>query len=169
MISIPQEIYYLSKLTCIACGDFNHALVGAKVPSPSSTAATSLLTYTPPENLTWIVTRFNLRSIPPVNDPALTVGDWRSEDYDASGTAQAYLQVKQRSVTAENASYFLLFNKPVLFAFQGGQRVDVVIKRAVGFAPPDEVIVLALNSYLAPPEAYDRLARNLTQIDATYS
>jgi hypothetical protein len=171
-MSIPEEIHYLSKLSGIRCSEFMHQIVGAKVAAPSSTTPAALLTYTPPENFTWLVTRIALRSIPTPQEATLggaSGGDWRSEDFDASGTAKAFIRVKDRSIISENTSYFLLFNRPVLFAFQGNEQIKIFIQRITGFVPPTEVVVIACNAYLAPVEAYDALAKHLTQIDAQYS
>lgn len=169
---IAEEIHFLSLLSGIRCSDFKHQLVGAKTAAPNNTTATALLTYTPPENFTWILTSISLRSIPTPQEATLggaTGGDWRSEDFDASGTARGFIRVKDRSIISEDTSYFLLFNRPVLFAFQGNEQIKIFIKRATGFVPPTAVVVLACNSFLAPVEAYDRLAKHLTQIDAQYA
>lgn len=133
------------------------------------TNSKTILDYTVPVNFTWVVTLVNVRLIPPVNDPSLTVGDWRSEDFDASGTTKAKWQVNGNEVTQEDSTYFCPLNQESLFAFKGGDRVKLIVERAPGSDPPTQQIVVAVNSYLAPPKAFDRLARNLTQIDSSFS
>lgn len=169
MWPIAEEINYLSKLSSIKCERFKHLIVGVKVASPDDATPTALLSYTPPSNLTWIVTLASLRSIPPVDDASLTVGDWRSYDYDASGTAKMWYTVRGNPVTSQDATYFAVVNRPCIFAFKGGDEVQLFVERGAGAVPPDEVIVIALNSYLAPAEAYDRIVGNLTQIEATFT
>jgi hypothetical protein len=175
--SIPVEMCALMELSGCKAFDLSHLIVGSKVAGPTGTTVTSLLTYAIPPNRTLILTYAALRSIPPVNDAGLTAGDWRSFDYDASGTAKMWFTVNQNSstiassaaVTTVIATYFAVVNRPCLFAFKGGVNLDLVVQRGAGAVPTNEVILVALNCYLAPPTAYDCLSANLTQIEATFT
>lgn|SRR5262245_54845602 len=174
--SIPVEMCALSQLSGCKTFDFRHLIIGSKLTGPTDTTKTSLLSYTVPQNQTLIVTYASLRSIPPVNAADLTAGDWRSFDYDASGTAKMWYTINgtssDRTVNAYTtiiATYFAVVNRPCLFLFKGGVTVDIIVQRGAAAVSATEVIVMALNSYLAPPSAYDCLQRNATQIEATFT
>lgn len=168
---VAEEMHFLAQLAgCTRCEELKHLVIGAKIPvTADDSAPQELLTYDVPPNFTLIVTRVGFRSVPEPDDAALTVGDWRSDDFDASGNAQAFFTVNDTPVTSTIASTFILFNNPVLFCFKGGDHVGISIQRFAADPPPTFVAQLAVNAYLAPASAYDRLTNNLTQIEATYS
>lgn len=247
MYSVPQEIHYLSQLTCIKCDQFRHVIITANkldpleydpasareahifttegspehqafdaavrgigairktdcMPEPgmepnlcylSPTSKTeefellaaglnlqmqwgilpvskALLSYNPPENLTWIVTYIFLRSMNPTDYLGGTpFGDMRSDDFDWNGFTTAWLTVKNKPIFAEAGIVsFGLFNKPLLLAFQGGQRVKLTVQRALLPTPslPEEAfqVHVAMHGYLAPANALSALSDNVTRIE----
>jgi hypothetical protein len=169
-VTIPEEKYFLAQLAqCSPCDDFQHLIIGGKIGVTAVLIPQVLLTYVVPENSTLIITRLGFRSIPVPNDASLTVGDWRSDDFDASGKAQAFISVNGTPATTTIASTFLLFNRPVLFCFKAGVTVTVSVVRFAADPPPTFVAELALNCYLASPNMFDLLSNNITVIDAQYS
>jgi hypothetical protein len=151
---IAREIDSLSELSGMHCGAFQHLLVGSKVDSETFLEA---VVYNVPDNFCWIVTHISLRSVPEPNDPDLTPGDWRSEDFDASGLATAFWLVSENNATSPEETYFAMINKPVLYLFPGNTTVTLQINPSGGAVPQGQPIVVAINGYLAPPRVIDCL------------
>lgn len=138
----------------------------------------SLLSYLPPQNITWIVTHIFARMMNPTTYLAAAeadalggqIGDIRSDDIDLNGYVTAWFNVKrspQQAVGTIPASGLL--NKPCLFAFQGGKRVQLAIQRELApiASRPDADfrIILSLHGYHAPPEAFTALSENVTLVE----
>jgi len=166
---VPEEIYFVSALSGIRCADLKHVLLGAKVDSPEDDTPTALFSYQVPENFTLLITEISLRSIPVPLEAELGDGDWRADDYDASGTAKAYIQVNGVPVTTPEASAFMLFNRPLLMAFDGGATIEIIIVRGAAALPTLETINLALSGYLGPLSLHTNVTENVTMMEATYS
>jgi hypothetical protein len=109
-----------------------------------------------------------LRSIPPVDDVALTPGDWRSFDYDAGGDTSCFIRVNGTPISdvSQFASYFIVLNRPCLFAFQGGDHVEIVFQHNIGTVPSTEEILLSVDSFLLPAKEMECLTKHATQIIA---
>lgn len=165
---VAEELCYLTELTDKKCSAFQHALVTETLEVTDTTDPQVILLYTPPENTTWIVTQVSLRSIPPVDDAGLTAGDWRSEDFDATGTTRAYIRVNGNKITSDRASYFALFNRPVLFCFEGNKKVEIVIERGMGSVAATQRIVVVAHGYFVESDLYSKLSPNVTQIIARF-
>lgn len=144
---VSKEIHHLSSLLGDPCEDFKHVLVGARLDSIQSEQA--VLSYTPPVNLCWIVTLIRVETIPPVNDPDLTIMDWRNSDIDASGEATAFFRVQGVDKTAEDEVAFAVVNQPCYLIFAGGSLVKLFINRNGGI-PVTEAMNIVVNSYLVP-------------------
>jgi hypothetical protein len=160
---IAQEIHFLSQIACARCDEFKHLIISANFLETLPLAAQTILSFTPPENMTWIVTRISLRSLNPSPTPD---SDFRSDDYDYNGLTNGWIAVGGNPVFAENdVVSFALFNRPVLLAFQGGKEVTIIVERDAASLPTEDYQVhVAVNSYLAPPSAYSKLTSNLTDI-----
>ncbi len=164
MESIPSQILDLVELLCLGCGDFRHIIVSTQVAAPAPNSTAILLTYQVPDNFTFIVENVRLHSIPPVNDPSLTVGDWRSEDFDASGGTMVFFQSfdGQNFLTPPNVPYFAILNEPILLAFAGGSKFNLMATRPVGAVPTTEVLEIAISGFLANAIAFEKLAGSIT-------
>jgi len=167
LLSVAKEIHYLSRLTGVDCPQFRHTLISAKVNATLATAR--IWAYTVPNNSTWLMCFFFLRSLPPVNAASLTVGDWRSDDFDANGLSKAYITVNGAPLNTQNLSTFGLFNKPLLLAFAGNAFIEVVVSRNALSVAPNEVIHSCAHGYLAPTELYSELSWNQSSIEGTYT
>ncbi len=166
--AVVEEIHLLSCISGLPCTGFRHEEVGASVFVTDSTDPQVLLEYTVPKDFCWIVSRISLATIPPVDDPTLTAGDWRSEYLDAIGDGKLWIVVNDKPKTITSAVYFILSNRPVLFLFNGGAKVQLVIQRLAADPPPTERALISVHSFLAPAKAYDRLAPFETQVIATF-
>lgn len=171
-------ICYILPTTLKPLFESNAAQLGLGMQWGLVVVAKSIFTFIPPLNFTWIVTEIKLRSLPPINDASLTSvgtssGDFRSDDFEYAGLASVFLTVKRQPIMgvlgSGRVTTFGLFNKPLLFAFQGGNQVDVMIQRQAGSIPPTQVIHTAIMGYLAPPKALDLLAPYSTMIEGTYN
>lgn len=123
----------------------------------------TLLSYTAPQNACVIITGIYLATIPTPNDPLLTVGDWRSPYFDATGKATAWLEVNSEKATNETITYFNLFNRPIFFLLNGGESFKVQILRVLGDVPDTFNVMIVANAFLAPARSYDKLSRQSTQ------
>ena len=175
MWSIAEEINFLSKLSGIRCDGFKHTLVSSKFSYPDEDTAQTIFTFTPPDNFAWIVTHIFFRSLPPINDPSLTVagtssGDFRSDDFDVSGLTKSWITVAGSPIVAQNAiTSFSFFNKPLLLVFASGKAVAILSQRPALSVAPAQIVHLAVSGYLAPPTAVDCLTNNVTAIEGTFT
>jgi hypothetical protein len=169
MLSISDEVHALARLAHMDCAQFKHVVIGRKLSITNTTNPQTLLTYIIPENYALIITEIAFRSIPTPNDAGLTVGDWRSYDFDAKGTTKVYLDLNGSPYTGTNLTYFALLNRPVLFGFKGGQTIDLIAVRGAASVPATFVGLVVLNAYLTLPCAVDAIAGNITNAEGEFS
>lgn len=123
----------------------------------------TILAYRVPANYCWVITGIYVSTIPLPNNPDLTIGDWRSDYFDATGKTFAWLLIQGHKNTPENVTYFNLFNRPVLFVINGGARVRVQVLRAAFDVPASMNVLCAIQGFLAPGKAFDSLSVIATQ------
>lgn len=140
--------------------------VGAKI----------VLRYKPDPHLTWLVTYIAARAFnpttylnaaaDPVANPSLQVGDMRSDDTDWNGFMTGWINVGNTAIFAvDDIPTMALFNKPVLFTFQGGKRVSFVVNRGAASLPGDAFqLQLAVHGYLVQGNALQNISMNTTQL-----
>lgn len=167
MTTVAETLYFLCCVTNHR--EFRNEIVSAKFPLTGALVPTQLLSYLVPQHMVFVATRLCLATVPPVDDPSLTPGDWRSSFFDASGTAQLWIEVNGQPKTPINASYFALLNRPFILLFNGGETLTVKVQRFAGDAPPTENVLIALEGFLAPARVYDALSRFETTIIASYA
>jgi hypothetical protein len=156
---IAAEILQLAELANADPRSFRHVIVSASV--TASTGISTLLTYTVPTHSTFVITNIRLRSIPTPNDTSLTVGDWRSEDVDASGLSTVWIEVGGVPFTKPSLTYLALTNLPILITIPSSQ-FSLKVNRA---SPPTSLkLLVAVSGYLCPSNLYD----NLAEISTTF-
>jgi hypothetical protein len=137
------------------------------------TTPKALVNFTPPMNNTWVVTYVAVRSLNPtvylavqIADPPGRVSDMRSDDFDWNGRTNAWFEVKGNSIwSINNIVTYAWFNKPVLLAFQGGQKVRLIVQRNAASLPADDFRVhVAIHGYICPAEALSKLSTSTTLI-----
>jgi len=168
-LDIAEEIDYLARLSGTPCADWKHTLISSKVDDPVTLTPKAIWSYTVPDNATWVMCCFLLRSLPPVNDPSLTVDDWRSDDFDANGLTLAYIAVNGSPINVHTLGTFGIFNKPLLLAFAAKSLVQMFVQRDASSVAPNAVVHSCAHGYLTKTEAYSRLSENLTTIEAALS
>jgi len=162
-IPVPQEIHFLSLLACVKCEEWRHQIIAASFEVDNVATAQKIFQFHVPKQTTWVVTEISLEQL---NPSPVGTSDFRSGQVDYNGLTNAWIVVSGTPIMAENAiNSSALFNRPVLFAFQGGSKVAIWIQRDAASLPTDEYQVeLAINSYFAPLSANQGLSRNTTGI-----
>lgn len=134
-----------------------------------------VLRYKPDAHLTWLITYIKARAMNPTTYAAAglaaagtggQVGDMRSDDTDWNGFMNGWINVGNTPIMAiDDIPTMALFNVPVLFAFQGGKRVSIVVNRGVASLPaPDFQLQLAVHGYLVQGNALQNISMNTTQL-----
>jgi hypothetical protein len=142
------------------------------VPAPKS-----CLRYTPNAHLTWLVTYIKARAFNPTDylvagggEAGQQIGDMRSDDLDWNGFVNGQINVQGTPLWGNNSVAATAFlNVPVLFAFQGGRKVTLVITRAlapIASLPSDNFqIHFAMHGYLVQGNALQAISMNTTQVE----
>lgn len=162
-IPVPQEIHFLSQLSCVRCEEWRHILLSTNFEVAAVGAPLTIFTFTVPAQSIWIVTRIDLEQFNPTPTGA---SDFRSEEVDYNGLTNAWITDQSNPIMAANSiASSALFNRPVLLAFQSGHVVKIIIQRGATSLPATAYQVqTVINSYFAPLSAFKGLARNTTNI-----
>lgn len=123
----------------------------------------TLVSYKVPANYCWIITKIFVSTIPTVNNPDLGTGDWRSNHFDATGTAKAWLLVQDHLNSGQQVSYFQLFNRPLLVPFNGGATVKLQVLRPAFSVPSQMNVLTAIQGFLADGKVFDAISAAQTQ------
>jgi len=163
MIAIPQEIHFLSKLSDVPCEEWRHQILAKNFQDANVATPQTVFTFTVPAQSIWIVTQIDLEQF---NPSPVGTSDFRSEQLDYNGKTNAWITVNGNPIMGEDSiASSAVFNRPVLFAFQSGTKVRIIIQRDAASLPASAFqIQLAINGYFAPLSAYAKLSRNTTNI-----
>lgn len=162
-LSIAQEIHYLSNLACVPCGEWRHQVMASNFEVQDMATPQTILTFTVPPHQSWFVTQIDLEAF---NPSPVGTSDFRSEQIDYNGLTNAWLTVNGNpSMAANSIASSALFNRPVLFVFKGGDRIDIIVQRDAGSLPASAYqIQVAVNGYFTPASANAKVTGNTTNI-----
>jgi hypothetical protein len=169
-VPVPQEIHHLSNLTCVRCNEFRHELVVKAFQVANVATPQTIFTFTVPEHQSWFVTEIDLEAYNPaaVGSTPVGAGDFRSDQVDWNGLTNAWITVNGNPIMAANSiASSGVFNRPVLFTFKGGDKVQILVQRSASSLPATAYeIQIAVNGYFAPATAIAQVSPNTTNIQA---
>lgn len=170
--SIAEEVYYLSQLAGVGCDEFAHQLYTTKIQFLANGVAQVIASFTVPQNSLFICTFIGLRTFPTYNDAQLVAaggGDYRSDDLDVNGTAQAWLRVNAATIMPITAVPFAFTNRPVFFLFPADRLVELVATKVNATQPNIEEVHTTFHGYIVSIDLLNKINKQATRLQVSYS
>jgi len=153
--------------------NFRHIATGQGQRLVADTSNQRLLLFAVPPNVGMLVTFVSLRSF--FNLVAANREPWPFDEIDQRGYGSLRFRVNGSFISRPETNYLLLANHPCLFAFRGGDQIELIMNRAdnataiAGF-PSIVNIAVRLNAYFVNPGAivdrFTPIATNLITVPA---
>lgn len=173
---VAQEILALTELASrgphstsgeVTTECFQHVLAGNYLPV-SQADYTKIFSFSPPDNMCWIVTYCEAEAYPTPQDPLLGPGNWTGRYLQPVAYGEAVWRTARQPDNNQQSQ--VLLNQSCLLVFPGANEVTLLVKRGgtvqVGY-PINLNVSIVVHSYLAPSWIAERFSANESRLVRT--